>query len=129
MSHFSRIKTSITNVEVLQKTLQDLKFECSIGKSQLKDSNGNLEYVDIVAKKNNKNIIGFLWNRTEYIFISDFGLWQDYQNMYPENIIEKILQQYAINSIIRSSNTEGFKTIEKQKLTNGSIKLVLQRWS
>nr|YP_063532.1 Ycf35 [Gracilaria tenuistipitata var. liui]AAT79607.1 conserved hypothetical plastid protein [Gracilaria tenuistipitata var. liui] len=129
MSHFSRIKTSITNLEILQKTLQDLNFECSIEKSQLKDGNGNLEYVDIIAKNNNKNIIGFLWNKTEYTFVSDFGLWQDYKNIHPENIVEKILQQYAINSIIKTSNSEGFKTIEKQKLANGSIKLVLQRWN
>nr|YP_009509186.1 hypothetical protein [Gracilaria vermiculophylla]AXI96836.1 hypothetical protein [Gracilaria vermiculophylla]QXU75050.1 hypothetical protein [Gracilaria vermiculophylla]WDZ68002.1 hypothetical protein [Gracilaria vermiculophylla] len=129
MSHFSRIKTSITNLKILQKTLKDLNFECTTEKSYLKDGNGNLEYVDILAKKNNKNIIGFFWDKKEYTFISDFDLWKVNRDMYTENIVEIILQQYALNSIIATSHNEGFKTIKNQKLEDGSIKLTIQRWN
>nr|YP_009510958.1 hypothetical protein [Hydropuntia rangiferina]AXI96631.1 hypothetical protein [Hydropuntia rangiferina]UAD87314.1 hypothetical protein [Hydropuntia rangiferina] len=129
MSHFSRIKTSITDLEVLQQTLKDLEFEYSIDKPQLKDANGNLEYVDLFAKKNTKNIIGFLWNGKEYTFISDFELWQNHYKLNPNILIERILQQYSINSIIKTTSKEGFNTVKKLQLKDGSIKLVAQRWN
>nr|YP_010198108.1 hypothetical protein LK226_pgp198 [Gracilaria ornata]UAD86524.1 hypothetical protein [Gracilaria ornata] len=129
MSHFSRITTNITDLKILQQSLKDLNFEYSTKNSHLQDSNGNLEYMDMVVRKNDKNIIGFLWNGKEYTFISDFELWKHDHQIYQENIIEKILQQYAINSIIEISHTEGFKTINKEKLQDGSIKLIVQRWN
>nr|YP_010197088.1 hypothetical protein LK098_pgp198 [Crassiphycus crassissimus]UAD84892.1 hypothetical protein [Crassiphycus crassissimus]UAD85096.1 hypothetical protein [Crassiphycus crassissimus] len=129
MSHFSRIKTSITNLNILKQTLKDLNLKYSIKKSHLEDSNGNLEYVDMIIKKNDKNIMGFLWNGKEYTFIADFDIWQHNHDIYPENIIEKILQQYAINSIIKVSNNQGFTTVEKEKLRDGSMKLIVQRWN
>nr|YP_009510754.1 hypothetical protein [Gracilaria gracilis]AXI96427.1 hypothetical protein [Gracilaria gracilis] len=129
MSHFSRITTSINDLKILKQSLKDLSFEYSTHKAYLEDGNGNLEYVDMIVKKNDKNIMGFIWNGTEYAFISDFDLWKDDNQMYPENIIEKILQQYAINSIIQVSYNEGFKTVNKEKLTDGSIKLTVQRWN
>nr|UAD87109.1 hypothetical protein [Gracilaria pacifica] len=129
MSHFSRITTSITNLKILKKSLKDLNFEYSTNKAYLQDGNGHLEYVDIIVKKNDKNIMGFVWNGKEYAFISDFDLWQHDNQIYPENIIEKILQQYAINSIIKVSHDEGFKTVNKGKLTDGSVKLIVQRWN
>nr|YP_010196679.1 hypothetical protein LKZ11_pgp200 [Gracilaria cliftonii]UAD84483.1 hypothetical protein [Gracilaria cliftonii] len=129
MSHFSRIKTSITNRKILKKTLKDLNFKYIKEKSHLQDSNGNLEYVDMIIKKNDKNIMGFLWNGKEYTFITDFDLWQNYNEIYPENIIEQILQQYAINSVIELSHIEGFTTVEKEKLQDGSVKLIVQKWN
>nr|YP_009019540.1 hypothetical protein [Gracilaria salicornia]AHH24508.1 hypothetical protein [Gracilaria salicornia]UAD87516.1 hypothetical protein [Gracilaria salicornia] len=129
MSHFSRITTNITDLKILQQSLKDLNFDYITQKSYLKDGNGNLESVDIIVKKNDKNVIGFAWNGKEYTFISDFDLWQNHYEIYPENIIEKILQQYAINSIINISHTEGFQTINKEKLQDGSVKLIVQRWN
>nr|YP_009510346.1 hypothetical protein [Gracilaria caudata]YP_010196061.1 hypothetical protein LK014_pgp202 [Gracilaria caudata]AXI96019.1 hypothetical protein [Gracilaria caudata]UAD83458.1 hypothetical protein [Gracilaria caudata] len=129
MSHFSRIKTSITNLNILKKTLKDLNFEYSMEKQSLEDSNGNSEYIDMIIQKNDKNIMGFLWNGKEYTFIADFDLWQHNYDIYPENIIEKILQQYAINSITEVSHNEGFTTVNKQKLLDGSVKLIVQRWN
>nr|YP_009510550.1 hypothetical protein [Gracilaria ferox]AXI96223.1 hypothetical protein [Gracilaria ferox] len=129
MSHFSRIKTNITDLKILQKSLTDINLEYSMNKLHLQDSNGNLEYMDMVVRKNNTNIIGFLWNGQEYTFISDFDLWKNNHNICQENIVEKILQQYAINSIIEVSHAEGFTTRNQEKLHDGSIKLVVQRWN
>nr|YP_009732020.1 hypothetical protein [Gracilaria edulis]QHS70569.1 hypothetical protein [Gracilaria edulis] len=130
MSHFSRIKTNITDLETLQQTLKDLKFEYNINKPHLKDANGNLEYVDLVAtQKHTKDIIGFLWNGKEYTFISDFELWQNHYKLNPNILIEKILQQYSINSIIKTTSKEGFNTVKKLQLKDGSIKLIAQRWN
>nr|YP_009511163.1 hypothetical protein [Gracilariopsis longissima]AXI97040.1 hypothetical protein [Gracilariopsis longissima]UAD88956.1 hypothetical protein [Gracilariopsis longissima] len=126
MSHFSCIKTSIKSLKILQKTLEDLKFTYSIKKSYLKNGNGELEYVDIIAQKENNDILGFLWNGEEYTFIADLELWQD--KIPVQNFIEKILQQYALNSIIKESHNAGFQEIQKETLQDGSIKLIVQRW-
>nr|YP_009294727.1 hypothetical protein Gch_128 [Gracilariopsis chorda]AOM66987.1 hypothetical protein Gch_128 [Gracilariopsis chorda] len=126
MSHFSCIKTSIKKLKILQKTLEDLKFTYSTKKSYLKNANGDLKYVDIIAQKQNNDILGFLWNGKEYIFIADIELWED--KIPVQNFIEKILQQYALNCILKESHNAGFQEIQKEKLKDGSIKLIVQRW-
>nr|YP_009511367.1 hypothetical protein [Gracilariopsis mclachlanii]AXI97244.1 hypothetical protein [Gracilariopsis mclachlanii] len=126
MSHFSCIKTSIKNLAILEKTLKDLKFTYSTKKSYLKNGNGDLKYVDIIAQRQNNDTLGFLWNGEEYTFIADIELWKD--KIPTENFIEKILQEYALNSIIQESKNAGFQEIQKETLNDGSIKLTVQRW-
>nr|YP_009500370.1 hypothetical protein [Gracilariopsis heteroclada]AXE43532.1 hypothetical protein [Gracilariopsis heteroclada] len=126
MSHFSCIKTSIKDLAILEKTLRDLKFTYSTKKSYLKNGNGDLKYVDIIARKQNDDTLGFLWNGEEYTFVADMELWKD--KIPTENFIEKILQEYALNSIIQESKNAGFQEIQKETLNDGSIKLTVQRW-
>nr|YP_009511570.1 hypothetical protein [Melanthalia intermedia]AXI97447.1 hypothetical protein [Melanthalia intermedia] len=127
MSHFSQIKTSLKDVKILEKTLKDMSFTCIIGKSCIQENDGKIENVDILVKKNNQNIMGFLWNGQEYLLVIDEQVWNRSSSV--NNLVEKILQQYALNSILAESNCQGFKQINRKVMQDGSIKLIVQKWN
>nr|QVY58203.1 hypothetical protein [Eucheuma denticulatum] len=127
MSHLSRIQTSITSKEILEKTLQDLKFTYEY---KVVESNKYIKSqvtTDIIVKKNNSLIFTFSWNGQEYSLLADLELWKF--NISFEKLLEKIKQQYSYNSIIRESTKYGFESIEEHKIQDGSVKIVLQRWN
>lgn len=129
MSHFSRIKTSIRSFDILQKTLTDLNFKYNCLTNDIRDSNGNLHKVDLVIENVNNinNLFGFSWDGYEYNLVADLQLWN--QEIPVDRFMNKILQQYALNSILDSSIKEGFKEINKEINQDGSITLVMQRWN
>jgi len=127
MSHFSRIKTIIRDLNILQKTLVHLDLDFSCGKYCIKDYYGNVQTVDIIVRGNDNYTYGFKWNEKEYILLADLQLWN--QKISVERFIENITQYYAYNSIVDVSKSEGFNHIDKQILEDGSIKLVIQRWN
>nr|YP_009298006.1 hypothetical protein Plocam_108 [Plocamium cartilagineum]AOM67944.1 hypothetical protein Plocam_108 [Plocamium cartilagineum] len=127
MSHFSKIKTSIHNIEILQKTINDLGFECTYGKLLIKDSYGNLQSINLLVQDNCKDILGFSWDNNQYNIVADIELWN--QKMSFNVFVDKILQQYALNSVLNESLKAGFQQVKKQNQQDGSIKIIMQRWS
>nr|YP_009295875.1 hypothetical protein Schim_129 [Schimmelmannia schousboei]AOM64810.1 hypothetical protein Schim_129 [Schimmelmannia schousboei] len=127
MSHFSKIKTSISNLETLKKTLKDFKIDYKINKCFIQDGNKNLKRVDLIVHENNNDLFGFSWDGQEYSLVADLQFWN--QKISVERFIEKLIQQYALNAIVEESINEGFKQIDKEVMKDGSIKLVIQRWN
>nr|YP_009295569.1 conserved hypothetical plastid protein [Mastocarpus papillatus]AOL58053.1 conserved hypothetical plastid protein [Mastocarpus papillatus] len=126
MSHFSCIKTCIINKTVLKRTLIDLGFDYEDIQVQTQNKL-YLKYVmSIKVKKNNINLFELIWNGVEFLFVADLQLWK-YGTPY-EQLLERITQRYSYNSIIEESIKQGFIRINEEKLKDGSIKLLLQRW-
>nr|WCH54642.1 hypothetical protein [Hypnea edeniana] len=125
MSHLSRIKTSITNKEILKKTLEDLNFVCTSKTINNKDDyiiNSN----HLIVQQNGKELFAFSWNGKEYSLLADLQLWN--MNIPYTNLLEKITQQYSYNTILKESAKYGFKNTNRKILEDGSIQLVIQRW-
>nr|QCI06225.1 hypothetical protein [Dicranema revolutum] len=121
MSHLSHIKTSITNTQILKKTLDDLEFTYE---------NEKMSYTtkkDIIVKKNGTQIFNLGWNGKAYTLIADLQFW--HLNITSQKLLDKITQQYSYNSIIEESKKHGFNQINTKKLLNGSLKIALQRWN
>nr|YP_010986262.1 hypothetical protein UYL67_pgp158 [Pachymeniopsis lanceolata]WOL37180.1 hypothetical protein [Pachymeniopsis lanceolata] len=126
MSHFSRIKTSISELTILHKTLEDLGFECLSKQCSVEDSYGNLQNVDLLVRSESENILGFAWDGSEYNLVADLHFWN--QSMSVERFVDKVKQTYALNSVLQESVNEGFNQVGQEVARDGSIKLVIQRW-
>nr|YP_010903581.1 hypothetical protein REP92_pgp194 [Hypnea wynnei]WCH56433.1 hypothetical protein [Hypnea wynnei] len=125
MSHLSRIKTSITNEEILKKTLKELNFTCinkTINNQQKTITNSN----NIIVQQNGKDLFIFSWNGKQYSLLADLQLWN--LNIPYAKLLEKITQQYSYNAILKESAKYGFENINQKTLEDGSIQLVIQRW-
>lgn len=127
MSHFSQIKTSLKSIKILKKTLKDMNFTYITAGSCLQNNDQNLQSVDILVKKNQQSIMGFSWNGQEYLLVVDEQAWT--QDISVNKLTEKLLQQYALNLILKDSATRGFKEINKETMQDGSIRLIVQKWS
>nr|QJH88195.1 Ycf35 [Pterocladia lucida] len=127
MSHFKRIKTKINDLTVLKKTLKELGYRYNHKEQYIKDLNDNTQLVNMVAEDNNKNLLGFLWDGNEYNIITDLQVWN--KSFSFDFFFNKMLQQYALNSIMDTSSTEGFEQLSQETMKDGSVKLTVQRWN
>nr|YP_009313410.1 Hypothetical protein ycf35 [Galaxaura rugosa]SCW21664.1 Hypothetical protein ycf35 [Galaxaura rugosa] len=126
MSHFSKIKTKITNQDILIQTLQELKINYKLEYK----SNVNRPIIHVLFNKYQGDIIPyFIWdnNNSNYEFIADSKTWSNKNQL--DLFVEKLNQKYAYNTIIIKSNKQGFIHTNSNLLQDGSIQLVLERWN
>jgi len=124
MSHFSKIKTTLKDLSLLQKSLSDIGVSWDESINTIKGYKAQECFANLVIKQNNNYDIGFTWNGTEYQLVADLQFWQ--QPWSVELFLDKITQRYAYNSILKATEIQGFQRIEEVTQENGSIKLTLQ---
>lgn len=127
MSHFSQIKTKIRNLESLQAALTELDIDWKPGPVPVRGYRGQTYNAEVAIEQENGYDIGFSWNGQEYEMVSDMQFWQ--QNLSVDGFLKKITQRYAYHTVVQETAKQGFQLAEQQKNEDGSIRLVLQRWS
>ena len=126
MSHFSKIKTSLKDLNLLQKSLDDLGVNWHTDINIIKGYKDQNHFAKLVIIQTNNYDIGFTWNGMEYQLVADLQFWQ--QPWSVELFLDKVTQRYAYNSIVKATQDQGFQTVEETAQENGSIRLTLQRW-
>jgi hypothetical protein len=127
MSHFSNIKTQIRNLTSLKAALTDLGIDWKEGPHPVRGYQGQTRSAQVVVEQANNYDIGFSWNGNEYELVADLQYWQ--QPLSVESFLRKVTQGYALQTILNESSQQGFQVAEQQKNEDGSIRLVVQRWS
>nr|YP_010618625.1 hypothetical protein PN024_pgp170 [Rhodomelopsis africana]WAX02638.1 hypothetical protein [Rhodomelopsis africana] len=128
MSHFSKIRTNITNLNVLIRTIKQLGFNYRFFSSTDKEGKNNDMVVYQLNKHGNENhVFTFIWNISEYNLVVDLELWSLHIDF--NYLFDRLLQQYAYNMVINTSYISGFQKVKEQLNYDGSIKLTLQKWN
>jgi hypothetical protein len=127
MSHFSNIKTQLRNLTSLKSALSNLGFDWKEGPCSIRGYQGQTRTAEIVVEQDNQYDIGFSWNGSEYELVADLQYWQ--QPLTVEGFLRQVTQGYAYASVLSETTQQGFQVAEEQKNQDGSIRLVLQRWS
>ncbi len=127
MSHFSQIKTQIRNLKSLQSALTDLGIDWKSGPTQVRGYRGQTNTAEVVVEQNNGYDLGFTWNGNEYELVADLQFWQ--QAWSVDRFINMVTQRYAYHTVVKETTKQGFQVTEQQKNQDGSIRLVVQRWS
>jgi Protein of unknown function (DUF1257) len=127
MSHFSNIKTKIRNLTSLKAALQGMDIEWKEGPSPVRGYQGQTQTAAVVIEQPNAYDIGFSWNGQEYEMVADLQYWQ--QPLTVDGFLSRLTQGYALHTILHETEKQGFQVSEQQKNEDGSIRLVVQRWS
>ncbi|NJL39532.1 MAG: DUF1257 domain-containing protein [Leptolyngbyaceae cyanobacterium SM1_4_3] len=127
MSHFSQIKTQIRDLSSLQAALTDIGAEWQAGPQDVRGYRGQTRTAAVVIEQDNGYDIGFTWNGQEYELIADLQYWQ--QPLTVEGFLSRVTQRYAYHSVLEETSRQGFQVAEQAQNKDGSIRLVLQRWS
>lgn len=127
MSHFSQIKTQIRDLTALQAALTDLGIIWKSGPSDVRGYRGQTRTAEVVIEQDNGYDIGFSRNEKEYELVADLQYWQ--QPLSVEGFLKRITQRYAFHTVMNETARQGFQLTEQQQNSDGSIRLVLQRWS
>jgi hypothetical protein len=127
MSHFSQIKTQIRNLGSLEAALNDLGISYQTGDAVVQGYQGQTHEAQVAIAQENGYDIGFRWNGTEYELVADLQYWQ--QPLTVDGFLRQVTQRYAYHTVVKETTKQGFQVAEQQKQADGSIRLVLQRWS
>ncbi|MBD1833750.1 DUF1257 domain-containing protein [Trichocoleus sp. FACHB-90] len=127
MSHFSNIKTQIRNLSSLEAALTDLGIDWKSGPSTVRGYRGQTRTAEVVIEQDNGSDLGFSWNGQEYELVADLQYWQQVGSV--DRFLNKITQRYAYHTVIKESANQGFQVAEQKQNEDGSIRLVVQRWS
>ncbi len=127
MSHFSQIKTQIRNLKSLQSALTDLGIDWKSGPTEVRGYRGQTSTAEVVIEQNNGYDLGFAWNGNEYELVADLQFWQQASSV--DRFINMVTQRYAFQTVVNETAKQGFQVTEEQKNKDGSVRLVVQRWS
>lgn len=127
MSHFSHIKTQIRNLQSLQAALTDLGIEWKSGPQTVNGYRGQSRTAEVAIGQENGYDIGFSWNGKEYELVADLQYWQ--QPWSVDGFLNRVTQRYAYHTVVSETSRQGFQIAEQKQNQDGSIRLVVQRWS
>lgn len=127
MSHFSQIKTQIRNLASLQAALTDLGIDWKPGSKAVRGYRGQTHNAEITIEQDNGYDLGFSWNGEEYEMVVDIQYWQ--QPLSVDGFLRQVTQRYAYHTVINETARQGFQVTEQQENKDGSIRLLVQRWS
>lgn len=127
MSHFSQIKTQIRDLTSLQSALTDLGISWKSGPNPVRGYRGQTQTAEIVIEQDNGYDIGFSRSNEQYELVADLQYWQ--QPLSVEGFLKQVTQRYAYHTVVKETTNQGFQMTEQQQNPDGSIRLVLQRWS
>ncbi|MEC4819441.1 MAG: DUF1257 domain-containing protein [Scytonema sp. PMC 1069.18] len=127
MSHFSQIKTQIRNIDSLKDALTDLGIDWKQGPHEVRGYRGQTHKAEITIEQDNGYDVGFKWNGNEYELVADLQYW--HQDLSVEGFLRQVTQRYAFHTVVTETARAGFQIAEQQKNEDGSIRLVVQRWS
>nr|QUE28920.1 Ycf35 [Porphyropsis coccinea] len=126
MSHFSKIKTTLRDIEMLKLALTDLGLNFNASSQSIVGYQSQMHDADIIISQSNTYDFGFTWNGSEYELVVDPQYWR--QPWSIQLFIEKLAQSYAYNSITSKSKYSGFEQLDEKVQSDGAIKLTFQRW-
>ncbi|MEN9215544.1 MAG: DUF1257 domain-containing protein [Gloeomargarita sp. DG02_4_bins_56] len=127
MSHFSTIHTSLRQRPALEAALKRLNYAYHTGVTPVRGYRGQTQLADLVIPQENGYDIGFVWDGQQYNLVADLQYWQ--QPLSVEGFLKQLHQQYAYEVVVASSAEQGFQVSESQRLSDGSLRLVVQRWA
>ena len=127
MSHFSNIKTQIRNLSSLKEALTDMEVDWKSGPVPVRGYQGQTRSAEVAIAQENDYDIGFSWNGKEYELVADLQYWQ--QPLSVDGFLKRLTQRYAYRTVLSETANQGFAVAEEAKNEDGSIRLVVQRWS
>jgi hypothetical protein len=127
MSHFSNIKTKIRNLDSLKAALKDLDVDWKNSSGAVRGYQGQTHQAEVVIEQSNSYDFGFCWNGSEYELVADLQYWQ--QPLTVDGFLRQVTQRYAYHTVVNETANQGFAIAEQAKNEDGSIRLVVQRWS
>nr|QUE29250.1 Ycf35 [Erythrotrichia welwitschii] len=126
MSHLSKIKTIIKDLDMLKLSLTDLGLDFNVSNLEIVGYNSDVCRAEIVVEQSNNYSFGFVRNGDEYELVVDPQFWR--QPWSIESFLERLTQSYAYHSVSREGLVSGFEKVDQTLQKNGAIKLTFQRW-
>lgn len=125
MFHLTKIETKIQDLEYLKKALERLGYNYQEGEIEIKGYSGTEKVSLAVYPKEGGYPIGFRKKGKDYEMVAD---WWRVNNAEKNKFINSLTQTYSYFTVIGESQKAGFNITNDEKMKDGTIKIVVQRW-
>ena len=124
MSHFTRIKTQLRDLDKVEQALADLGYEVERGTRAVRGYMDQKARADLVVRTESAYDIGFRLEHGMVVMVADlWGLQMDRQQF-----LDQLTQQYAYIVVRAKAEEQGWQLATEETQEDGSIRLVMQRW-
>jgi len=131
VSHFSRVRTALRDREVLTASLKELGYEVAEG-GTIRSRDGFRE-VDLSISTKNGNGIGFVKDGDGcYNLVADWwGIGRKDRQILDRlnGTLARVQRTYAERMIREQVEKEGFSLVERREDEDGSIRIMVRRWT
>ncbi|HAZ64871.1 MAG TPA: hypothetical protein DCZ72_14855 [Armatimonadetes bacterium] len=125
MSHFTRIRTKLRNLVLLERALRDLGYVPSVGNVRVRGWYGESRRADLVVQQPNGYDFGFRLVDGELVMLADvYGF-----RGTPADLLGTISQRYAYHVCREQAEAQGFQVTGETVDEDGTIRLVVERYS
>src|SRR5690606_148864 len=139
MSHFTRVRTQLRDLQTVRRALEDLGYEVEEGRT-VRGYGGQETDADLIVRTGSQYDLGFRQGggatlmvadlsgprvaRRPVVKVADFwGLRVD-----REAFLNRLTQRYAYLTVLEQAQTQGWQSVTEETQPDGSIRLVMQRW-
>ncbi|HLV43462.1 MAG TPA: DUF1257 domain-containing protein [Aggregatilineales bacterium] len=123
MSHFTRVRTQLRDLQTVRRALEDLGYEVEEGRT-VRGYGGQETDADLIVRTGSQYDLGFRQEGGAILMVADFwGLRVD-----REAFLNRLTQRYAYLTVLEQAQTQGWQSVTEETQPDGSIRLVMQRW-
>ena len=129
MSHFSRIKTSIREIDLLKKSLVNLNLVWEEKEQLIEGYQGETHKVNLVIRQENNIDIGFEKTKdNSYQLVADLAFWD--QPTSVDASLDSLHKEYALTTVLEETKKQGFEKISQTtNQQNGEVVLIVEKWN
>jgi len=125
LSHFTRVRTQLTDRVVLEGALRRMGFTPQpTGKGVGGYLGQRIDASFKIQPRKDSYEIGFVETPTGYTVVAD---WWGVKGITEKVLLQQLRQQYAVEVTTRTLQDRGFKLEQQSEDSDGTIRLVLHR--
>ncbi len=130
ISHFTTIKTKITDKECLIEALQNLNYVVKEN-VPIRGYSGRKRQGDVVVKTGQSYDVGFIKNSEGFSLVADwYGATRAVQRSQ-QDFLQVVQKEYATQKVVKAVTQKGYRVQSRRITKTGEIKLVVvnRGWS
>ncbi len=125
MSHFTKLKTKLTDKDVLVKALNALSYATQ--ENVLLDNPVNHEHEQVQVEVGITRYVGFkLEDDGTFHLVAELDAWEE--PITVNRFIEKVTQAYARETVVDTVQNQGFTVVSEQKSVENTIEIIAEKW-
>lgn len=129
MSHFTTVKTKITDLDALKAALTDLGYSVAEGEATVRGWRNTAQTADLAARLGAFDI-GFRQAADgTYEAVADWWGVKTYEGVSQQDFMRRVTQRYAYHKVVGEAGRQGYSVVEETNEADQSIRLVVRRWA
>jgi hypothetical protein len=129
MSHFTNVKTKLTDLEALRAALVDLGYQVAADAPAIRGWRGTSQHADLAARLSAFDI-GFTRGADgTYDAVADWWGVKTYEGVTQAEFMRRVTQRYAYHKVVGEVRKQGYTLVEEEDQADQSIRLVVRKWA